>query len=135
MTSSAPPSNATIRSKTLGCGELSSCRSSLRIVPCGGGGHPKMPPSAGSSRVLLFGAARERVLGRLRASDHLVHTRFVAERPLDRLLGRLIVVVVDLLVVLGVPVDEDADQNAVVVRAIARDDTALDRVDHGARDG
>ena len=39
-----------------------------------------------------------------------------------------------ILVVLGVPVDEDADQDAVVVDAITRDDAALDRVDHGARD-
>ena len=30
--------------------------------------------------------------------------------------------------------DEDADQDAVVVGLVARDDAALDRVDHGARD-
>src|SRR2546425_13182962 len=44
MTSSAPPSSATTRSKTLAWGELSSCRSSLRTVWYGGVGARRVHP-------------------------------------------------------------------------------------------
>ena len=61
-----------------------------------------------------------------------LHRRLVGQRALDRFFGRLVVVVVDLLVVLRVPVNEHADHDAVVIDLVARDDAALDRVDHGA---
>ena len=55
------------------------------------------------------------------------------EGALDRLLGGLVVVLVDLLVVGRFPVDEDAHQDAVVVGLVLRDHARGDRVDHGAR--
>src|SRR6186997_2537817 len=51
----------------------------------------------------------------------------------DGFLRRLVVVIEDLLVVRGLPVDEHAHQDAQVVGLVARDDAALDRVDDGAR--
>src|SRR6266545_6633424 len=74
--------------------------------------------------VLALGVARERVLGGLRAGDDLGDRRLLCQRALDRFLRRLIVEVVDLLVVLRVPVDEDADHHAVVGRLVPRDDAA-----------
>src|SRR5688500_16523679 len=65
--------------------------------------------------VFPFGVARERVLGGAGAGDHLVDARLVREGPLDRFFRRLVVVVVDLLVVLRVPVDEHAHQDAQVI--------------------
>src|SRR2546421_12386669 len=108
MTSSAPPSNPTMRSKTLGCGALSSCRRSLRTVKTPRGPDSRSPrdlngpPEGGHYRLLRA----EGVLRGLRAGNHVGDRRLLAERARDRFLRRLIVVVVDLLVVGRVPVDE-----------------------------
>src|SRR5262249_55421225 len=83
-------------------------------------------------RSLLF--RTKWMLRRFRAGDHVVDGWLAGKRSLDRFLGRLVVVVVDLLVVSRVPVNEDADQNAVIVRLVAWDHAALDRVNHRARD-
>src|SRR5690606_27961808 len=50
----------------------------------------------------------ERVLGVLLLREDFAARRLVLHRPLDRELGRLVVVLVDLLVVGGLPVDEYA---------------------------
>src|SRR5438093_2366340 len=135
MTSSAAPSYATTRSNTLGSRELSSCSRSLRIgvrAPRSRTGRkrsrggnataprPQDPTTAGASA--LVRAARERVGGGLRAADDGVDARLALQRALDRLLYRPIVEVEDFLVVLRLPVDEDAHQDAVVVHLVARDD-------------
>src|SRR5687767_12078416 len=157
MTSSAPPSQATTRSNTLGCGELSSWRRSLRIreIP---NPKPQIPsPNAGWSQafgavgiwdlgfgywdflhaysMLLLGVAGERVLGRLRRSDDFRRGRLAGEGALDGFLRRRVVVVVDLLIVGRVPVDEDADHDAVVIQLVLRNDARLDGVDHSAGHG
>src|SRR5437762_11066737 len=135
MTSSAAPSYATTRSNTLGSRELSSCSRSLRIgvrAPRSRTGRkrsrggnataprPQDPTTAGASA--LVRAARERVGGGLRAADDGVDARLALQRALDRLLYRPVVEVEDFLVVLRLPVDEDAHQDAVVVHLVARDD-------------
>src|SRR5437762_11390611 len=119
-----------MRSNARGCGEVSSCRSSLRMArasPQSGVGSPRYP------RPRLFGT--EWMLRRLRAGDHLVDGRLLAERALDRLLRRLVVEIVNLLVVARIPVDEHTDHHAVVVGLVLRDDAARDRIDDGARHG
>src|SRR5881398_2473008 len=142
MTSSAAPSYATIRSNTLGSRELSSCSRSLRIgvrAPRSRTGRkrsrggnataprPQDPTTAGASA--LVRAARERVGGGLRAADDGVDARLALQRALDRLLYRPVVEVEDFLVVLRLPVDEDAHQDAVVVHLVAR--AVVDSVSSG----
>src|SRR5215471_7968701 len=140
MTSSAPPSNATTRSKTLGCGELSSCRSSLRTanpdgcwLMAGGGQRAASGLPWPSIRHQPFDRLlrAERMFFRLGPGNHIAHGRLAGERPLNRLFRRLVVVVEDLRVVARIPVDEHADHDAQVVGLVLRDDAALDRVDHG----
>jgi len=89
------------------------------------------PPDRGPPLVILqlsgtvrsaFGAAGERMARGLVALQHLVDRRLVLERPLDRLLGRLIIVIVNLLVALGLPVDEYTHQNAEIVGPALVDD-------------
>ena len=60
-------------------------------------------------------AAGERMPRALVLLQHLVDGRLAFERPGDRFLHRLVVELVDLLVVLGLPVDEHAHQDAEVV--------------------
>src|SRR5439155_27315627 len=147
ITSSAPPSYATTRSNTLGSRELSSCNRSLGIrgrTPRLGQGEnsrgaatppppgPELPTTAGASA--LVGPARERVGGGLGARNDRVDPRLALQGALDRLLHSAVVEVEDLLVVLRLPVDEDAHQDAVVVNLVARDHARRHAVDHGARD-
>src|SRR5207247_1373748 len=80
---------------------------------------PELPAIAGASA--LVGSARERVCGGLGARDDRVDPRLALQGPLDRFLHRPVVEVEDLLVVLRLPVDEDAHQDAVVVHLVARD--------------
>ena len=61
---------------------------------------------------LVVRAAGERMVGRLRARDDRVDRRQLLQCALDRLLRRAVVEVEDLLVVLGIPVDEHADADA-----------------------
>src|SRR5437764_2316814 len=147
MTSSAAPSYPTTRSNTLGSRELSSCSRSLRIgvrAPRSRTGRkrsrggnataprPQDPTTAGASA--LVRAARERVGGGLRAADDGVDARLALQRALDRLLYRPVVEVEDFLVVLRLPVDEHAHQDAVVVHLVSRDDARGHAVHHRARD-
>ena len=78
-------------------------------------------------------AAGERMARRLGRIGDRAHARLALQRARDRLLGRLVVVVEDLLVVRGFPVDEDADDDAEVVDVALGDDALADRVDDGAR--
>jgi hypothetical protein len=64
---------------------------------------------------------------------HLVHSRLTLECPGDGLLHRLVIVLIDLLVVLGLPVDEHTHQDAEVVGLGLGDDAFADRVHHRAR--
>src|SRR5688500_8680283 len=105
MTSSAPASSATTRSKTLGWGEESSWRRSLRtrragiraqaagaravsgLRPAGAWGLTLGAfLSLDAYPVLPFGVARERVLGGARPGDHFIDARLIGERALERFL-------------------------------------------------
>src|SRR6266702_2723439 len=86
------------------------------------------------ARSTLVRATRERMRRRLRLGDHLVDLRLPLEGALDRFLHRPIVEVVDLLVVLRLPVDENPHQDAVVVHFVPRDDARGHAVHHRARD-
>jgi hypothetical protein len=72
--------------------------------------------------LLAVGAAGERVRGRLRRRDDGVDLRLVLHGASDRLLGRLIVVGVNLLVIRCIPMDEDPDDDDEILDAILRDD-------------
>src|SRR2546426_1064366 len=84
------------------------------------------------ARSTLVRATGERMRRRLRLGDHLVDLRLPLEGALDRFLHRPIVEVEDLLVVLRLPVDEHAHQDAVVVHFVSRDDARGHAVDHRA---
>src|SRR5258708_19649348 len=93
---------ATTRSKTLGCGSLSSwikiVRLSTMIV--------RSPRRVYQGRLLV-----EWVLQGVLARQDLIDLGLAAHRPLDGELGRLVVVLVDLVVILRLPLDEDAPHN------------------------
>src|SRR5690606_2873833 len=78
------------------------------------------PPA--SRRDELLRARSERMPRRGLAADHVVHLRLAAQRPGDRLLRGLVVVLEDLAVVLRLPVDEDRDEHAEVIHLVLRDD-------------
>src|ERR1041385_3955448 len=123
MTSSAPAWWAPTRSNTLGSLELSSCSSSFRIRTLekqsrGGGPAPRRGLARLPERSALVGAAGERMRRRLGLGDHGVDLRLALEGTLDRLLRGPVFEVVDLLVVLRLPVNEHADQDAVVVHLV-----------------
>src|SRR5580700_3624544 len=96
-------------------------------------------PASGSSPVcaaksLALGAAGERVTRVRRVREDLVDARLTAQGAGDRGLHGLVVPVVDLLVVLGLPMDEDADDDAQIVDLVLGDDAVGDRVHHGTGD-
>src|SRR4051794_5853190 len=66
---------------------------------------------------------------RLRGAENVRGGRLARQRPGDRLLGRLVVVVEDLLVVGGFPVDEDTHEDAEVIDLALSDHALADRVD------
>src|SRR5579884_899664 len=76
------------------------------------------PACAVNDSPLALGAAGERVARGWRVGEHLVDARLAAQGAGDRGLHGLIVPVVDLLVVLGFPVDEHADYYDEVVDLI-----------------
>src|SRR5579862_3361792 len=140
MISSAPPSYATTRSKTLGSRLLSSCKSSFRmgITRSLYEMLPAESPARPSSQCHCAGAplfrgrvcsACERVLGGPRTADDCVDRWLLLERPLDRFLRRAVVVVENFLVIGGIPMDEHTDSYAVVVDLVPWDDAARDGVD------
>jgi len=67
--------------------------------------------------------------------DHRARARLVGDGARDRLLGGLVVVVEDLLVVCGFPVDEHAADDAEVVDVPFADDALANRVDDAAGHG
>src|ERR687888_1960791 len=94
----------------------------------------RMPSSRRGIRFrLALHAGCERVARRLRGVEDRAHAGLVAQGARDRLLGGLVVVVEDLLVVGGFPVDEDAADDAEVVDVALADDALADRVDDSAR--
>src|SRR5580692_11630137 len=92
-------------------------------------------PACAVATQSVLGAAGERVAGGRRVSQDLVGARLAVERAGDRQLRRLVVVVVDLLIVGGVPVDEDADDDHQIVDLIAGDHAVGNGSDDGSRDG
>src|SRR6476661_946247 len=136
MMRSAPASYATTWSKTLGRRELSSWSRSLRISDRDSfkgsvGKRRGAPRLRAAPRCIIglypvcesaLGAARKGVARALVLREHLVHRRLARQGPLDRLLHRLIVVVVDLLVAVGLPVNEHAGEDAVIVGLVLRND-------------
>src|SRR3954469_22418762 len=90
--------------------------------------------SSGTVRSALC-ATRKRVPRSLVLLQHLVDRRLVLKGALQRLLGGLVVEVVDLLVALGLPVDEDAHQDTEIVGLALVDHTRRDAVHDRASDG
>ena len=66
--------------------------------------------------------------------DHLGRSRIVGHGPLDRLLGGLVVVLLDLGVVLGQPVDEDATDDHQVVGLVGGNRALGQTICHGLGD-
>lgn len=60
--------------------------------------------------------------------QHFARTRLVLHGPGDRQLGRIVVVLVDQLVIGGIPVDEHAADDAEVLGLILRNDPFFDAV-------
>src|ERR1700684_990458 len=87
-----------------------------------------------SYETLTLGAAGERVTRGRGLGQHLVDARLAIDGGRDRLLHGRVVVVVDLLVVGGVPVDEHADDQAQIVSLILGDDAFGDGVHDRASD-
>src|SRR6266542_260936 len=77
---------------------------------------------------------REGVLGGVALAHHVVGRRQPLDGALERLFGRAVVVVVDLLVVARLPVDENPDHQRQVVGLPAGDGAVGDTVHHGFRD-
>src|SRR6266540_62213 len=72
----------------------------------------------------------EWVLQRVLLCQDVLDLGFTAHSALDGELGRVVVVLVDLVVVLGVPVDEDAHDEHQVLRFAFRDDALGHAVEH-----
>src|SRR4051812_18198286 len=75
----------------------------------------------------------ERMLDLVALGDDLGHLRFAVDGSRDRFLGGAIIVVLDLLVVGGFPMDEHADANEEVVGFVLGNDTFRDAVGHSLR--
>src|SRR5262245_2561996 len=67
--------------------------------------------------------------------DDLLWRWIARNRALNRFFGRLIVVILNLLVVGGIPMDEHADAYKKIIRLGRRDDTACDTVGNRLGDG
>src|SRR4051812_12121908 len=118
---------ATTRSKTLGCGSLSSWMRILRLSLMGPAAVGGRTQARRASEGSLAGASgleallrRERVLGGVLLRQDLLDLRLVLHGALDGQLGRLVVELVDLVVVLGLGVDEHAAHADQVVRRAFR---------------
>lgn len=72
--------------------------------------------------------AGERMLGRIFFLNHLLNARLVLHRTGDCQLGRVVVVLKDLLVIIRIPVDEHAADDAQFFGLIFGDDTGGDRI-------
>src|SRR5690349_4314320 len=129
---------ATTRSNTLGRGSVSSWMRMLRlstilapafgrIVSAKTGG----PPTGGGPPRELPLFRRERVLRCVLLGENFFNLRLVLHGPLDGKLGGVVVVLVNLAVVLGLPVDEHAADDHEVIDLVLGNDAVGDAVGDG----
>ena len=81
-------------------------------------------------RLASISVGAERMLGGVALGDDLLRVRLAGDGALDRFLGRVVVVLLDLLVVLGFPMDEHADADEQVVGFPRRDRAVGDAIRH-----